>query len=105
MWDAQSGVEIACLRGHSRLVGSVSFGPDGQRVATASHDNTARLWDAESGFEIACLKGHVNHVYEASFSPDGRRIVTASEDGTARVLGCAKRRRNRLPAGPRSQSV
>ncbi|MDF5706250.1 MAG: AAA family ATPase [Nostoc sp. S4] len=72
------------LKGHTSLVTSASFSPDGKRILTASYDNTARVWDI-SGKQIAELKGHTSLVNSASFSPDGKRILTASDDKTARV--------------------
>jgi WD40 repeat protein len=33
---------------HYGAVNSAQFSPDGQRVVTASRDNTARLWDVPS---------------------------------------------------------
>jgi WD40 repeat protein len=59
------------------------FSPDGQRILTASSDQTARVWDL-SGKELATLRGHTAGVRSAVFSPDGQRILTASSDGTAR---------------------
>jgi hypothetical protein len=73
------------LKGHTDGVLSAAFSPDGQRVVTASRDNTARLWDAKSGTEIAVLKGHTKSVPSAAFSPDGKHVVTASNDNTARL--------------------
>ncbi|MEM7015744.1 MAG: hypothetical protein AAF512_00225, partial [Pseudomonadota bacterium] len=69
---------------HNGAVVHVAFSPDGQRIVTASRDNTARLWSLD-GTEQAVLKGHQSAVYHAAFSPDGQRIVTASEDNTARL--------------------
>ncbi len=58
LWDAETGAELALLKGHEGWVRHAAFSPDGRRVVTASWDNTARLWDAETGEELALLKGH-----------------------------------------------
>ncbi|MDZ8082431.1 MAG: TIR domain-containing protein, partial [Nostoc sp. DcaGUA01] len=73
------------LTGHQDKVNNASFSPDGNRIVTASFDNTARVWDTSTGKLLSSLKGHQSYVYNASFSPDGNRIVTASFDNTARV--------------------
>jgi WD domain, G-beta repeat len=44
------------LDGHDDWVWGVAWSPDGQRLATASADRTARIWDAHSGDEIAVLR-------------------------------------------------
>jgi WD40 repeat protein len=40
IWDAESGAEIAVLKGHT-----LAFSGDGKRMLTVSDDNTARIWD------------------------------------------------------------
>jgi len=45
IWDADSGKEIALLKGHTGGMQSAGFSPDGRRVVTASFDNTAHIWD------------------------------------------------------------
>jgi hypothetical protein len=45
VWDAESGKQIAVLRGHDYLLSSAAFSGDGTWVVTASNDNTARIWD------------------------------------------------------------
>ena len=44
---------IAKLEGHSGIVWSAAFSPDGQRVVTASGDKTARVWNAATGDALA----------------------------------------------------
>ena len=65
------------LAGHTRLVTSVAFSPDGRRLVTASRDRNAILWDVASGKPLRVLRAHFNAVNDARFSPDGRWILTA----------------------------
>ena len=64
-------------------VKAVTFSPDGQVLATAGNDWTARLWDRQ-GKELARLN-HEGDVWQVVFSPDGQVLATASLDRTARL--------------------
>ena len=73
--------------GHDGAVTKISFSPDGQTIASASHDNTVKLWRARDGKLITTLKdkGHTDEVNGVSFSPDGQIIASASNDKTVKL--------------------
>ena len=85
IWDSATGKELFALRGHADPVTSVSFSPDGERLASASADQTVRIWDAATGKELFALKGHTDAVRSVAFSPDGRRLASASQDHTVKL--------------------
>jgi WD40 repeat protein len=49
LWDAETGLELATLQGHTNLLTSVAISPDGKSLLTGSRDGTARMWDAPMG--------------------------------------------------------
>jgi WD40 repeat protein len=74
---------------HDAQVWSVTFSPDGKRIATASQDKTGKIWDAKTGQLLLTLMGHTDSVNGIVYSPDGKRIATTSDDHTAKVWDAA----------------
>jgi WD40 repeat protein len=69
---------------HAQSVNGVAFSPDGELLATACADRTARVSEVASGQERARVT-HGDAVRRVAFSPDGRLLATASNDNTAQI--------------------
>ncbi len=86
IWDSASGEELRTLPIYQNpFIFDYVRSPDGELIATASWDGTAKIWDATNGQDLFTLAGHTHRIYKVNFSPDGTQLVTASEDGTAKV--------------------
>ena len=88
LWDMETREIIATLERHENYwVNSVSFSPDGTRLASGagSLDGTMLLllWDVDSGELIATLEGHANYwLRSETFSPDGTTLASRIWDDT-----------------------
>ncbi len=75
--------------GHTSVVTSVVFSPDGTQLASGSRDDTIRLWDVAKGQEVRRFEGHTGFVNSVAFSPDGTQLASGSRDSTIRLWGVA----------------
>jgi WD40 repeat protein/predicted Ser/Thr protein kinase len=84
LFDATSGQRTAVCINHPAGIRSLTFSPDGRRIATTSGDRTARIWDSSTGALLRTCRGHTDKLLSASFSADGARLVTTASDATVR---------------------
>jgi WD40 repeat protein len=47
LWETGNWRDVRALQAHSNLVFTVRFAPDGERLATAGQDETAKVWDVK----------------------------------------------------------
>jgi uncharacterized protein with WD repeat/nitrous oxidase accessory protein NosD len=73
------------LTGHTDVVRSVAFSPDGQLLASGSADYTIKLWEVATGSLVRTLSGHTSWVISVAFSPDGRLLASGSDDYTIKL--------------------
>ena len=80
-----SGVEVLSIEGHSDFIHSVTYSPDGRRIASYGYAGELRLWDAASGSLLWETRvGNAGN--QIAYSSDGLRLVVAGGDRKARVV-------------------
>lgn len=85
---AADEVPVRTWTGHTTMVYSVAFSPDGKSLVSASlggrdSDNhvvpgTVKVWDAASGNEKFQLDGFPDQVTQTMFSRDGKSVITVN---------------------------
>jgi WD40 repeat protein len=48
VWDAATSEETLTLKGHTGVISSVAWSPDGTQIASGSYDKTVKIWDASN---------------------------------------------------------
>jgi len=81
--EIPTGKCLQTLNGHTSPLQSVTFSPDGNRLATASMDGTAKVWNVTPGLDSIPLQDYQKSgVVNLHFSPDGARLAATGEDST-----------------------
>jgi WD40 repeat protein len=93
--DVATGKERGRLEGHVAELTTITFSPDGKRIATADELGLIRLWDADTLRPLNDPQGHRVPVVTARLSPDGKHLLTTAVDDTVRIwdLGTGKEMR------------
>ena len=81
IYDARTYQEIALLDGHSGVVLSIAYSPNGNMLVSGGEDGTVRFWDTTSGRLLRTIKPEVEieggdpKITTLAFSPDGDTIA------------------------------
>ncbi len=65
------------LKGHTDIVDTIAFSPDGKSLATGGADKSVKLWNQTDGKELKALGVHDGSVYSVAFSPDSKLLASA----------------------------
>ncbi|KAI1420955.1 WD40-repeat-containing domain protein [Xylaria sp. FL1777] len=101
IWHVNSGKMVRRLTGHTDWVRDVKISPNGDFVASASDDSTARVWEVADSLkgeaipegeendnmeQTACttLSEHNDYVYSVAFSPNGQYLASGGDE--SRIL-------------------
>jgi WD40 repeat protein len=88
IWDMKTKTLRWTLEGHTNIVLSMAWSPDGRTMASSSIDRTIQIWDTETGRRLRDIEAHYRTVTSVSFSYDGRLLASKSLDDTVRIWRC-----------------
>ena len=77
LWNLKNDT-VQTFRGHTALVNSVAFSPNGRLLGSVSDDRTIRLWNVRNQRNIATLRQETIFITVA-FSPDGQLLATGGD--------------------------
>ena len=75
LWNLQNNT-VRTLRGHTGIVNSIAFSPNGELLTSVSDDRTIKLWNVRNQQNVRTLQDGTPY-RSVAFSPDGRVFATA----------------------------
>ncbi|KAA0150021.1 hypothetical protein FNF31_07107 [Cafeteria roenbergensis] len=85
LWDVNAAVCRATLRGHSGLVATARFSPDGLLMASGSIDRRVVVWSVADGKPVRTFEG-AGGVLALDWHPSGGQLAVAFSDGSVAKL-------------------
>lgn len=71
IWDLQTGEEVRNLVGHTGVIRTTTFSPNGKILASGGNDTTLKLWEIKTGKELATVSTLSKDKW-VIYTPEGR---------------------------------
>jgi WD40 repeat protein len=85
IWDINTGERVRTITAHDKAIKAVAITPDGQKLISASKDQTLIIWDLITGNQLKTLIGHTSHVLTLAITPDSKYVASGSADESIRI--------------------
>lgn len=79
LFDLETGIELARLRGLSADVRQMAFSPDGKSLVTGCEDGTLGFWCPVTGAQRLSIRAHSGAITRLVFTSDGATLATAGD--------------------------
>lgn len=80
IWDIEAGIAQDYFTGHTNLIHSIAYSPDGEYLVSSDMRGGIYIWDTVLGKLVRRIEGPNNEFHKVSFSPNGKYILTACSD-------------------------
>jgi periodic tryptophan protein 2 len=101
VWEWQSEQYVMKQQGHSNVMSTIAYSPDGNFIVTGGYDGKVKVWNVISGFCFLTFSEHTSGVTGVDFSQNKKFFVTASLDGTVRAFDMVRYRNFKTLTAPR----
>jgi WD40 repeat protein len=87
IWNVEGAVgKPGELTGHGREVTALVFGPNIDRLASASYDRSVRVWNLRTAQPVVTYSEFQDPVLSLAWSPDGKMLAAGAMNGAIRLL-------------------
>jgi WD40 repeat protein len=77
LWDANTGQNLAVMRGHENFVSYLAWSPDDQRLLSTGADGNVRIWNTDQDRMLLSLP--YGEVGGGEWSPNGNEFLVSAD--------------------------
>jgi WD40 repeat protein len=87
VWHVNGGTDIRNFTGHSDIIEAIAWSPNGQKIASASDDNTVLVWTAQQDDGQVVKYNHQSgqNINALSWEANSQLIASGGRDHTVRL--------------------